>query len=91
MSILLSFCKILTQRRKEKRSLCSSNSDRHTLLYRLKVKYSLILSILSARSSAKERKTEQKQVGICEYRLVKHNKNFEFLVDIIQSKWQTVT
>lgn len=51
MSIWLSFCKIRTQRRKEKRSLCSSNRERQTLLYKLKVKYSLIFLILCSKSS----------------------------------------
>lgn len=44
--------RILTQTRKEKSNLCFSNSERQTLQYRLKVKYSLMWTMRSSRSSA---------------------------------------
>lgn len=44
--ILLSFIMMRVHSRKANMSLCFSNRLRHTLLYRLKVKYSLMFSIL---------------------------------------------
>ena len=49
--ILLSFMRIRTHSRKENNSLCFSKRDLHTLLYRLKVKYSLIFRMRWTRSS----------------------------------------
>lgn len=51
ISILLSFIRILEQRRKANISLCFSKRLRQTLLYKLKVKNSLMLKIRSFTSS----------------------------------------
>lgn len=46
VSILCSFIMMRAHRRKANMSLCFSNKLRHTLLYRLKVRNSLTLTIL---------------------------------------------
>lgn len=67
MSILLSCIMMRAHRRKEKRSLCFSNKLRHTLLYRLNVKNSLMLSILFSRVSVRNNK---KNVENCVWHVV---------------------
>lgn len=53
MLILFSFIMMRAQRRKANISLCFSNKLRHTLLYRLKVKNSLMLMILCSTVSVR--------------------------------------
>lgn len=53
MLILFSFIMMRVHSRKANMSLCFSNRLRHTLLYRLKVKYSLMFSILCSTVSGR--------------------------------------
>lgn len=57
ISILFSFIMMRAHRKKANMSLCFSNKLRHTLLYKLKVKYSLMLAILLSTVSVRQKKS----------------------------------